>query len=79
VMWAARPGNVFLLFFFSIFIFCFIFSIWIHIWIQYCLQIFVIMLIHSRFSILTIVSLFYLNSYLILDYLHIFELIQNNT
>jgi hypothetical protein len=25
--WAARPGNVFLLFFFSVFIFCFIFSI----------------------------------------------------
>jgi hypothetical protein len=25
--WAARPGNVFLLFFFSVFIFCFISSI----------------------------------------------------
>jgi hypothetical protein len=35
--------------------------------IQFCLQIVVIILIHSRLSILNIVSLFYLNSYFILD------------
>jgi hypothetical protein len=32
------------------------------------------MLIQSRFSLLTIVLLFYLNSYFILDYLYICEL-----